>query len=103
MTPRFNQHAQISPMKTFFRKLFSPILTPLEAGDAPFQSKPSHRHILLVIGVIFSGLASVVLILTPKEELGYLLPVIVFYGVGGTAIIVALLGNDRAVAKVWGN
>lgn len=89
-------------MKNLLRKLFSPLLAPLERGDAPFAYKPSHRTILLVMSAMFIGLASLVFWLTPGGNFNYLLPVIVFGGAGVLGIIVGTLGSDRAVAKIWG-
>ena len=91
-------------MKNALRKLFSPILNIFEKGDEPYIAKPLNRKILIVIGVLFSFLASVVIYLSyDKGEPGYLIPVIVFSGVAIVALIVGFLGTDRAVAKIWGN
>ncbi len=90
-------------MKEILRTLFSPILTPFESGDAPYSYKKSHRVIMIVIGILFSGLATAVLLVAPKEDFGFLIPVIAFYGVAIVAITVGSLGSDRAVAKVWGS
>jgi hypothetical protein len=91
-------------MKNFLRALFSPILNIFESGDEPYTAKPLNRKILIVIGVLFSFLVSVVVYLSyDKGELGYLMPVIVFSGVSLVALVIGFLGNDRAVAKIWGN
>lgn len=90
-------------MKSLLRKLFSPILNPLEAGDAPYGYKPSHRVILVVLSVMLSGLAALVFVLSQGKELTYLFPVIVFGLVSFTGLVVAFLGSDRAVAKIWGS
>ena len=91
-------------MKNILRKLFSPILNVFEGGDEPYTAKPLNRKILIVIGVLFSFLVSVVIYLSyDKGEMGYLIPVIVFSGVAFVALIIGFLGNDRAVAKIWGN
>ena len=91
-------------MKNLLRKLFSPILNIFENGNEPYTAKPLNRKILIVIGVLFSFLVSVVIYLSyDKGEMGYLIPVIVFSGVAFVALIVGFLGNDRAVAKIWGN
>lgn len=91
-------------MKNFLRAIFSPILSIFESGDEPYTTKPLNRTILIVIGVLFSFLASVVIYLSyDKGELGYLVPVIVFSGVALVALVIGFLGNDRAVAKIWGH
>lgn len=91
-------------MKKILRKLFSPILSIFESGDEEYTAKPLNRKILIIIGVLFSFLATVVIYLShDKGEIGYLVPVIVFSGVAFVALIVGFLGNDRAVAKIWGN
>lgn len=90
-------------MKSFFRTLFFPILSLFESGNEPFLYKASHRTILLFISVMFSGLASVVFVLKPEGDAGYLFPVIIFGGIGVVGFVVGLLGSDRAVAKIWGS
>jgi len=56
------------------------------------------------MGVLFSLLATVVIYLShDKGEIGYLVPVIVFSSVALVTLIIGFLGNDRAVAKIWGN
>jgi uncharacterized membrane protein (Fun14 family) len=91
-------------MKPLLRKLFSPILNIFEAGDEPYAYKPLNRKILVVIGVLFLCLVSVVGYLSfDKGEVGYLIPVAVFSCISLVTLVVGLLGNDRAVAKIWGN
>ena len=92
-----------SKLKIALRKVCSPLLTPLEAGEENYSTRPSHRIVLNVIGILFSLLATIVCIVSPKENLSFLIPAIVFYGTGVTALIVGLLGTDRAVAKIWGS
>ncbi len=88
-------------MKKILRKLCSPLLNIFESGSGDFAYKRSHRTILLVMGCLFSGLAVLVLFLSQGEDLGYLLPVFVFGGIGLVSLLVGCLGNDRAVAKIW--
>lgn len=83
--------------------MFSPILNIFESGDEPFVYKPSHRTILVVLGCLFSGLATLVVVFAQGEDPGYLLPVLVFGAVGLVSLLVGLIGNDRAVAKIWGS
>ena len=88
-------------MKNLFRTLFAPIFNIFESGDEPFNYKPSHRTILLVIGTLFSGLAGAVCWLVWGMEPTYLLPVVVFGSLAFLSLLIGLLGTDRAVAKVW--
>lgn len=90
-------------MKNSLRKIFSPILNIFESGDEAYEHKPMNRKILIFIGFIFSALASLVFYLGRGEDIGYLIPVIVFGGAGLLALIIGFLGNDRAVAKIWGS
>ncbi|NOX76817.1 MAG: hypothetical protein GXP17_09475 [Gammaproteobacteria bacterium] len=91
-------------MKKWLRKLFFPVLNMFENGDEPYAVKPLNRKILITIGVLFLGLVSVVIYLSyDKGEPGYLIPVVVFSAVSLVSLVVGLLGNDRAVAKIWGN
>ena len=91
-------------MKKRFRTLFSPILNIFESGDEPYVYKPLNRKILIVIGMLFLFLMSAVAYLSfDKGEPGYLIPVIVFFAISFVTLVVGLLGNDRAVSKIWGN
>ncbi len=91
-------------MKQILRTLFSPILNLFESGtEESFIYKPSHRVILNAMGAIFSGLATLVFFVAQGEELGYLLPVLIFGGIGLVSLLVGLIGTDRAVAKIWGS
>ena len=91
-------------MKNILRKLFSPILNIFESGNELYAYKSLNRKILLVIGVLFLFLMSAVAYLSfDKGEPGYLIPVIVFSGISLVTLVVGLLGNDRAVSKIWGN
>jgi hypothetical protein len=91
-------------MKTLLRKLFAPILNIFEKGDEAYVYKSLNRKILLVIGVLFLGLGSVVAYLAFKNgDAGFALPVLVFAAISLVTLVVGLLGNERAVAKIWGN
>ncbi|KJS04653.1 MAG: hypothetical protein VR73_14165 [Gammaproteobacteria bacterium BRH_c0] len=91
-------------MKTMLRALFRPILQPFEKGSEPYAYKPLNRKLLIVMGVLFSGLAlAVFFVARGGEGLGFLLPVIVFGVVGTVCFVVGGLGNERAVSKIWGN
>lgn len=85
------------------RKIFAPLLNIFERGEDEFEIKPLSRKILFVISFLFSLLATVVFYLKPTDsEAGYYLPVVIFGLIAFVGFIVALLGNDRAVAKIWG-
>jgi len=106
-------------LKSFLRKLFSPLLNLFESGQADYVYKKSHRVILIILGLLFSGLASLVFILgykvtqdtlpditqvsTQADNIGYLIPVLFFGGAGILCLLIGFLGNDRAVAKIWGS
>jgi len=93
-------------VKALIRKLFSPLLTPLEAGDEPYAINRSHRTILLVVSALFSTLATAVAFMastSDSDDLGFLFPVLVFGAVGIVGLVVGTVGNDRAVAKIWGS
>lgn len=91
-------------MKAQLRKIFSFILKPFESGTEPYEYKPLNRKILLFISFMFSGLAMLVFYLTPEDSgLDYALPVIVFSIIAILGLVIGLLGNDRAIAKIWGS
>ncbi len=91
-------------MKQLLRSLFSPLLGLFEGGNEAYEYKPSYRRILLVFAFLFSALAAFVLWLALSadiSQLGYFLPVLVFGGIGLLALLVGLLGTDRAVSRLW--
>lgn len=90
-------------MKARLRKIFSFILSPFENGTEPYEYKPLNRKILLFISFIFFCLAMLVLYLTPTGSgFDYALPVIVFMIIAIVGLVIGLLGNERAIAKIWG-
>ena len=92
-----------TPMKAALRILFRPLLNPLEKTEGKFVYKPSHRVILLVMSSLFIFLASLSWFLSPDGALEYLFPVLVFGGAGLIGVIVGTLGEDVAVARLWGS
>ncbi len=89
-------------MKDLLRKLFSPVLKPLEAGDSEYAYRPSHRKILIAMGSLFIFLSVIALVSSAYAgQWGGILPVAVFFLVGLLCEVVAFLGSDRAVAKLW--
>lgn len=91
-------------MKKLLRKLASPLLNSLENSEGDYQYSPSHRTVLKVMGLLFLGVAGVTLYFVMKiEEWAGLLPFILFGGIGLLALLVAYVGSDKAVAKLWRN
>jgi len=90
-------------MKNALRILFSPILTLFEKQDVVFEYRSSHRVVLIVMSVLFLSLSAGVLFVGWDQDPTYLLPVIVFGGAGLLGMIVGCLGNDQAVARIWGS
>jgi hypothetical protein len=91
-------------MKASLRKLFAPLLDPLERGDEPYAYKPLNRKILLAVSGLFAFMCASIIYLMPADaDKGYLVPVVVFGLVALVGLIVGALGNERAVAKIWGN
>jgi len=88
-------------VKNVIRSICSPILNMFESGTEPYTYKPSHRTILIVFGLLFSGLAASVLWFSQGADVGYLIPVVVFGGVGLLSLLIGFVGTDRAVAKIW--
>ncbi|MDB4836925.1 hypothetical protein OAH87_00460 [Marinomonas sp.] len=89
-------------MKDMMRKLFAPILNIFESGEGEYNYKKSHRTILIVFGLLCFLIGSVSLTFALKigEPVGAL-PIVVFYLTGLVCEVVALLGSDRAVARIW--
>ncbi len=92
-------------MKALLRTLFAPMLTIFESGEDEYAYKPSHRLILIVVGSLFSFLdgAVIAMMIVDSSDPGYAIPAIVFGGAGLVSLIVGTLGNERAVAKIWGS
>lgn len=82
--------------------MFSPLLGLVEDDqDQTYVYKRSHRTILIIISSMFIALASFVFYLIPEGRYDYLLPVIVFGGAGIFGLIVATLGTNQGVARLW--
>ena len=91
-------------MKRILTKLFWPILRVFETEEEPINYKSSHRVILNIVGSLFVllslGSAAAAL---KSDQLGSLVPVVVFFCIGFVSLLVGALGSDNAVAKIWGN
>jgi len=93
-------------MKQVLKKIFAPILNLVEKEEdgTHYEYSPSHRKILAVMGVLFIGVASVGLYFSLKiDQMAGLLPVVIFGTIGFLCLIVAGLGSNKAVAKLWRN
>ena len=94
----------MSAMKQVLIRTFWFILKHFEHGERNYVYKPMNRIILLVVGILFCALAITTLIFSfSTSGYGFLIPLIVFSMVGCVCLVVALLGSDQAVAKIWGN
>ena len=91
-------------MKQLFRKIFAPLLKVFESGTGEFSYRKSHRTALIAVGALFwvistiSGIAA-----SAMTEAATWIPVIVFFLGGMVCLVLGLLGNDRAVATIWGS
>ena len=91
-------------MKATLTKLCWPILARFEKGDGEYAYKPLNRKILIVLGVLFTALASgIAWVVINTQTWGAFLPILIFGAVGLVCIIVGSLGSDRAVARIWGS
>ena len=92
-------------LKAFMRKLCSPILALFEGeDDTVYVYRPSHRKILVAVAVLFLILSSGSLAMTLSSGLtGGLIPAVFFGAAGLVCVIVAWLGSDQAVARIWKN
>ena len=90
-------------MKEHLQKIASPILKLFESGDGEYSYKPSHRTILIAVGILFLLLSVVSLVAAfYTSQLAGIISFIVFFAVGAVCEIVAFLGSDRAVGKNLG-
>ncbi|MBR7889569.1 hypothetical protein J9B83_11510 [Marinomonas sp. A79] len=89
-------------MKETLRKLCSPILNLFETSEGDYDYKASHRTILVVLGLLCFVIASISFTVTMMTgELAGVIPIALFGITGMVCEIVGLLGNDRAVARIW--
>ncbi|MCP4597078.1 hypothetical protein [Neptuniibacter sp.] len=90
-------------MKEILTKLFWPILKFFETEEVPANYKKSHRIALNVLGSLFIFLSLISGIgASASEDIGTLIPVIVFFCIGFVAVVVGTLGSKGAVSKIWG-
>lgn len=89
-------------MKNLLQKIFSPLLSKFESSEGEYNYQRSHRLILVVVGCLFSFLtAGILAVGINSDGWGFLFPAIIFGGVGFSCIVIAGLGSDRAVARIW--
>lgn len=91
-------------MKAALRRVFAPILNMFESGTEEFSVKKHRRKILIAASILFLCLSAFSFVLAGviNEVVAYM-PAVVFFTVGFVSAVVGALGNDRAVAKIWGN
>ncbi|RBO83915.1 hypothetical protein [Marinomonas aquiplantarum] len=89
-------------MKAVLEKLCSPILNLFEDGEGAYDYKPSHRKVLITLGVLclVIGAISIYVTLVTGQFAG-MIPIVLFCGTGLVCEVVGLLGSDRAVARIW--
>ncbi|MDG6778927.1 hypothetical protein QCB44_09425 [Thiomicrorhabdus sp. zzn3] len=91
-------------MKNLLLKLAAPILNPLENAEGDFEYSPSHRKVLKVMGFMFVSLGFVGAYFSLlANQIAGLFPVLIFVAIGLLSLLVAYLGSDKAVAKLWRN
>lgn len=91
-------------MRSALRRLFSPLLNYLEAGEGEFNYRKSHRTALIAVGGLFLILALVSFLaaLTAAQIAGFI-PLFIFVTASLVCLVVGLLGSERAVATIWGS
>ena len=90
-------------MKHILRILFSFILNFFESDTGSYIYKPSHRKVLIIMGILFLCLATLIITLAQGQDAGYLFPAFIFGTIGFVSTLIGCIGTDRAVAKIWGS
>jgi isoprenylcysteine carboxyl methyltransferase (ICMT) family protein YpbQ len=91
-------------MKMGLRRFFSPLLHYFEAGKGEFNYRQSHRTALIAAGVLFLILSLVSLwSALIAAQFGAFIPLLVFMTASIVCLVVGTLGNERAVATIWGS
>ncbi|HBX38290.1 MAG TPA: hypothetical protein DEG76_13805 [Pseudohongiella sp.] len=90
-------------MREKLRAIFAPVLAVFEKGEPAVSYRPSHRRILLALGTLFLLLGAVSTYLAFNSgQQASLIPALIFGAVSLVSVVVATLGNDTAVARIWG-
>jgi len=90
-------------VKQTLRTLFLPLLNLFESNEKVLPYKKSHRTTLIIVGSLFLLLSLATTVGAYfYGQWGAALPILIFFAVGGTCLIVGFLGTDNAVAKIWG-
>ena len=90
-------------MKSLLTKVCWPILRFFESDTPPENYQKSHRMALLFLSVVFIGLSlGSAWVAISIGSLGALVPVVFFFLLGFVALVIATLGSNAAVAKIWG-
>lgn len=90
-------------MKDVLTRLAWPLLKFFETDEGSEHYKPSHRVILSIVGSLFLVLAALSLAAGLfSGQISAAVPVVVFFAVGSLALMIAGLGSNAAVAKIWG-
>ncbi len=90
-------------MKDLLIKIFSPVLNYFENGNITDEYyRESHRTVLKIMGLLFLILSGVSLYFGLMiNQMGALLPTVIFAAMGLICLIIALLGSNKAVANIW--
>ncbi|MCH8529383.1 MAG: hypothetical protein LAT65_00900 [Saccharospirillum sp.] len=91
-------------MKARLRQLFSPLLNYFEAGEGEYHYRKLNRSVLVGVGILLlvlaaGSFASSLFI----GIMGAIIPIVIFLSGSIVCLVIGVLGNDRAVAKIWGN
>ena len=91
-------------MKEFLRKICWPILRFFESNERVVGYKKSHRVALIVVGCLFLVLSTGAgLTASYVDDIGFIVPVVVFACIGFVSLVVGSLGSEAAVSKIWGS
>lgn len=91
-------------MKSQLRQLFSPLLNYFEAGDGEYNYRKMNRSVLIFVGILLLVLVAGLIFSSLAVGIkGAIIPVVIFLSGSVLCLVIGFLGNDRAVAKIWGN
>lgn len=91
-------------MKNVLKKVFSPVLNVFEKNNDEFIYRRFNRKIVLFISSTFFLLAFGLPLYMPQlVAMGFWFVMLVFGSLSSVGLIVAILGSDKAVAKLLGS